>query len=69
MEIGRTKVQGRYVGYDKSFAQALKGESSKAWAEKKSTLHIQPSGNSWLFRSAVAVMNKVVSMMTLNISF
>ncbi|KAI8523436.1 hypothetical protein RHMOL_Rhmol13G0073500 [Rhododendron molle] len=33
------------------------------------TLHVKPSGHGWLYRSAVAVMHRVVFMMTLQVSF
>lgn len=58
-------------GQGASYAQVLNGETSNpVKAEEQSiTLHIHPEGNGWLYRSAVATMNRVVSMMTLKVSF
>lgn len=68
-ENSRAEFYGGLGGINKSFAHALKGESSKAGPDQKNFLKIKPSGNGWLHRSAVAVMHRVVSMMTLNVSF
>lgn len=62
-ERARGKADGR------SYRQVLKGESSKMESNPKKTLHVKPSGNGWLYRSAVAVMHRVVSMKTLKESF
>lgn len=54
-----------------TFAQVVGGESSKSKEELEQTpvLKIQPVGNAWLERSAVAVLNRVESMSTLLTSF
>lgn len=58
-------------GQGVSYAQALNGETSNPdkTEEQSITLHIQPEGNGWLFRSAVAIMNRVVPLMTLKANF
>ncbi|KAG5537241.1 hypothetical protein RHGRI_024627 [Rhododendron griersonianum] len=55
-------------GFDKSYAQVVNGESSKQ-TNPKATLRINSSGNGWLLRSAVAVLRRVVSLVTLKVSF
>ncbi|KAI8564691.1 hypothetical protein RHMOL_Rhmol03G0201300 [Rhododendron molle] len=59
---------GRGLGV--SYAQILKGETSNLKkAEQSITLRVNPEGNGWLFRSAVAVLTRVISMRTLEVSF
>ncbi|KAI8534949.1 hypothetical protein RHMOL_Rhmol10G0136600 [Rhododendron molle] len=74
---GREEVQGgpsqvwTKRGAGVSYAQVLKGETSnpKEAEEQSITLHVNPKGNGWLFRSAVAFMNRIASMRTLKVSF
>ncbi|KAI8562178.1 hypothetical protein RHMOL_Rhmol03G0014700 [Rhododendron molle] len=47
----------------------LRGESSKRGDDQKILLHVKPSANGWLHRSAVAIMHRVVSMKSLEVSF
>ncbi|KAI8562174.1 hypothetical protein RHMOL_Rhmol03G0014300 [Rhododendron molle] len=68
-ENGKTEPPRNFVGHDRSFAQALKGESSKRGDDQKILLHVKPSANGWLHRSAVAIMHRVVSMKSLEVSF
>ncbi|KAH7843699.1 hypothetical protein Vadar_019725 [Vaccinium darrowii] len=58
-------------GPRKTFAQALCGDTSNLGVQKDQsiTLIINPVGNEWLQRSAVAVMHNVVSMQSLKASF
>ncbi|KAI8555889.1 hypothetical protein RHMOL_Rhmol05G0209600 [Rhododendron molle] len=56
-EKGRGVEFGSMRGHGHSFVQALKGESSKPGIEQSIKIHINPVGNGWLFRSAVAVMH------------
>lgn len=76
MEAREGSKEGLSQGWIKrgpgvSYAQILKGETSnpKEVEEQSITLHVNPEGNGWLFRSAMAVMNRVVSMRTLEVSF
>ncbi|KAI8528317.1 hypothetical protein RHMOL_Rhmol12G0140800 [Rhododendron molle] len=69
LENNRTELHGRSVGITKSFAHVLKGESSRARDDLSCVLNINPCSNGWLHRSAVAVMHRPVSMMTLKVSF
>ncbi|KAI8558351.1 hypothetical protein RHMOL_Rhmol04G0085000 [Rhododendron molle] len=66
---GRVQRIGALRNHDCTFAQALKGESSKRDADQRIKLRIGSWDNGWLFRSAVAVMHRVVSMSTLKASF
>ncbi|KAI8535208.1 hypothetical protein RHMOL_Rhmol10G0155800 [Rhododendron molle] len=54
-----------------SFAQVVGGESSKTGVVKEQSpiLKIHPVGNGWLERSAMAILDRVESMMTLKVSF
>ncbi|KAG5553592.1 hypothetical protein RHGRI_011472 [Rhododendron griersonianum] len=52
----------------RSFVQVVNRESSKT-PSPNVTIQINPVGNGWLFRSAVAVMHRVVPLMTLKVSF
>lgn len=57
MEVERVEPHGSFAGHGRSFVQALKGESSKRGEDQKIILHVKPSANGWLDRSAVAVMH------------
>lgn len=63
------EIREKPYGKAKSYAQILNGETSKSGEEQLLRLHVKPSGNGWLERRAVAVMNRVVSMMTLKVKF
>lgn len=52
----------------RTFVQVVNGKSSKK-PSPNVTIQVNPVGNGWLFRSAVAVMHRVVPMMTLKVSF
>lgn len=58
-------------GHGASYAHVLKGETSnlKEAEEQSITIQVIPEGNGWLFRSAVAVMTRLVSMRALEVSF
>lgn len=60
---------GRKSGF--SFAQVVGGESSKTGEVKVQNLILktQAVGNGWLDRRAVAIMSRVVSMLSLKASF
>lgn len=60
---------GKGNSLGRSYVQVLRGESLKIGTDQQITLSIKPSGNGWLYRSAMAVMHRVVSMVTLNVSF
>ncbi|KAI8543637.1 hypothetical protein RHMOL_Rhmol08G0234100 [Rhododendron molle] len=68
---GKQEMVEKEKGFSRgrSYVQVLRGESSKTGTDFKTTLSIKPSGNGWLYRSAVAVLHRVVSMSTLNVSF
>lgn len=70
-EKGSPTVMWRGRKSGKSFAQVVGGESSKAGEVKEQIpfLKVRPIGNGWLERSAVAIMNRVVSLTTLEASF
>ncbi|KAI8569461.1 hypothetical protein RHMOL_Rhmol02G0281300 [Rhododendron molle] len=55
------------MAHGRSFAHVVNGESSKQPSPNVS-LQINPTGNGWLFRSAVAVMRRVVPLLTLRAS-
>lgn len=61
------RASGEPVG--RSYKEILNGESSKLRSNHPRALQIKPSGNGWLFRSAVAVMKRALSMMTLQVSY
>ncbi|KAG5516437.1 hypothetical protein RHGRI_037223 [Rhododendron griersonianum] len=67
--ISKVEFHGRSTGINMSFAQALKGESSKTGADQMTKLKFKLCGNGGLHRSAVAVMQRVMSMKTLSVSF
>ncbi|KAG5522624.1 hypothetical protein RHGRI_034693 [Rhododendron griersonianum] len=67
--LDRGEPGGALHTHGYSFAQALKGESSKQAPDRKVKLNIDSGGNGWLFRSVIAVMHRVVSMKSLNVSF
>ncbi|KAI8534926.1 hypothetical protein RHMOL_Rhmol10G0134500 [Rhododendron molle] len=52
----------------RTFVQVVNGKLSKK-PSTNVTIQVNPVGNGWLFRSAVAVMHRVVPMMTLKASF
>ncbi|KAG5521008.1 hypothetical protein RHGRI_033528 [Rhododendron griersonianum] len=56
------------VSTDGVSGQVVNGESSKK-PSPNVTIQVNPIGNGWLFRSAVAVMHRVVPLMTLKVSF
>ncbi|KAG5560446.1 hypothetical protein RHGRI_003682 [Rhododendron griersonianum] len=66
---GRVQQIGALRSRDCTFIQALKGEASTRNMDQRIKLHIEACGNGWLFRSVVAVTNRVVSMSTLKVSF
>lgn len=51
-EVERVEPHGSFAGHGRSFVQAPKGESSKRGEDQKILLHVKPSANGWLDRSA-----------------
>lgn len=63
------EVREKCFGIRRSYAEKLRGESSKGGKDHKFKLFVKPSGNGWLDRSVVARMNRVVQLSFLQVSF
>lgn len=76
-EVGLSTINGHGVSHwnrktpDRYFVQVLRGETSNPSPSKEQDITIKyvGVGNGWLLRSAVAVMNKVVPLSMLKLSF
>lgn len=71
MVKGKEKIEvcREYSKDGPSFLQVLKGEGSKGGMNGKIMVKTNQDGCGWLYRSAIAVMQRVVSMTTLVTSF
>lgn len=68
-ESGNDGVQENIDGKERYYAHFLNGELSKVRNDQKLILNIKSTGNGWLHKSVVTVLNRMVSMMTLQVTF
>lgn len=66
---GAVEIREKHNDRGRTYAEILRGETLKGGDEHHLKLFVKPVGNGWLERSAVARLNRVVPLSTLQVSF